>query len=51
MATTASAYPSPKRRLGDFEIVRELGRWMNCDDGWDGYLRGANGVTTTLENC
>jgi hypothetical protein len=25
--------------------------WMNVDDGWDGYLRGANGMTTTLENC
>jgi hypothetical protein len=24
--------------------------WQNSDDGWDGYLRGANGVTTTLEN-
>jgi hypothetical protein len=25
--------------------------WLNCDDGWDGYMRGATGVTTTLENC
>ena len=25
--------------------------WLNCDDGWDGYLRGADNVTTTLENC
>jgi hypothetical protein len=25
--------------------------WQNSDDGWDGYLRGANNVTTTLENC
>ncbi len=25
--------------------------WYNCDDGWDGYLRGANDVTTTVENC
>jgi len=25
--------------------------WCNTDDGWDGYLRGATGVTTTLENC
>lgn len=25
--------------------------WQNCDDGWDGYLRGANDVTTTVENC
>ncbi len=25
--------------------------WYNSDDGWDGYLRGADGVTTTLDQC
>ncbi|MFC1641932.1 right-handed parallel beta-helix repeat-containing protein [Myxococcota bacterium] len=25
--------------------------WNNLDDGWDGYLRPANDVTTTYENC
>jgi len=25
--------------------------WLNCDDGWDGYLRGADNVSTSLENC
>jgi hypothetical protein len=25
--------------------------WLNVDDGWDGYMRGASGVSTTLENC
>lgn len=25
--------------------------WYNVDDGWDGYMRGANDVSTTLENC
>lgn len=25
--------------------------WQNSDDGWDGYLRGANDVTTVLDNC
>jgi hypothetical protein len=25
--------------------------WKNCDDGWDGYLRGADNVSTILENC
>jgi len=25
--------------------------WMNVDDGWDGYLRGADSVSTTIENC
>jgi hypothetical protein len=25
--------------------------WKNCDDGWDGYLRGADDVSTTVESC
>ncbi len=25
--------------------------WNNLDDGWDGYLRGADNVSTTYENC
>jgi len=25
--------------------------WLNVDDGWDGYLRGANDVSTVCENC
>jgi hypothetical protein len=25
--------------------------WKNCDDGWDGYLRGTDDVSTSLENC
>lgn len=25
--------------------------WQNCDDGWDGYMRGSDNVTTILENC
>jgi hypothetical protein len=25
--------------------------WLNVDDGFDGYLRGGNDMTTTLENC
>lgn len=25
--------------------------WQNSDDGYDGYLRGADNVTTVLENC
>lgn len=24
--------------------------WLNVDDGWDGYLRGANDVSTIVEN-
>ncbi|MFM1877272.1 MAG: hypothetical protein RLZZ241_138 [Bacteroidota bacterium] len=25
--------------------------WQNLDDGWDGYLRGADNITTIYENC
>jgi hypothetical protein len=25
--------------------------WRNCDDGWDGYLRGTDDVSTTVVNC
>lgn len=25
--------------------------WNNLDDGWDGYLRGSDNITTTHENC
>jgi hypothetical protein len=25
--------------------------WKNCDDGWDGYLRGADDISTSAENC
>lgn len=25
--------------------------WQNLDDGWDGYLRGADHVQTSYENC
>lgn len=25
--------------------------WQNLDDGWDGYLRGTDNITTTYANC
>ncbi|MFT7033486.1 MAG: hypothetical protein ACJA2S_001994 [Cyclobacteriaceae bacterium] len=25
--------------------------WQNLDDGWDGYLRSTDNITTTYENC
>lgn len=25
--------------------------WLNVDDGWDGYMRGNDDVSTVLENC
>lgn len=25
--------------------------WLNCDDGWDGYMRGADNASTIVVNC
>ena len=42
---------APKLTVGSGNYFYGCRAWGNCDDGWDGYLRGANDVTTTLENC
>jgi hypothetical protein len=42
---------APKLTVGTGNYFYGCRAWGNCDDGWDGYLRGANNVTTTLENC
>jgi len=42
---------APKLSVGTGNYFYGCRSWQNSDDGWDGYLRGANGVTTTLENC
>lgn len=42
---------APKLDVGTGNYFYGCRAWGNCDDGWDGYLRGANDVTTTLENC
>lgn len=42
---------APKLTVGSGNYFYGCRSWGNCDDGWDGYLRGANDVTTTLENC
>lgn len=42
---------APKLTVGSGNNFYGCRSWGNCDDGWDGYLRGANDVTTTLENC
>ncbi len=42
---------APKLTVGSGNTFYGCRSWGNCDDGWDGYLRGANNVTTTLENC
>lgn len=42
---------APKLTVGSGNYFFGCRSWGNCDDGWDGYLRGANDITTTLENC
>jgi hypothetical protein len=42
---------SPKMDVGSNNYFYGCRAWLNCDDGWDGYLRGADKVTTILENC
>jgi len=42
---------APKLTVGSGNYFYGCRAWGNCDDGWDGYLRGADDVMTTLENC
>jgi hypothetical protein len=42
---------APKLTVGSGNYFYGCRAWNNVDDGWDGYMRGANNVTTTLENC
>ncbi|MCC6395923.1 MAG: right-handed parallel beta-helix repeat-containing protein [Bacteroidetes bacterium] len=42
---------APKLDVGTGNAFSGCRAWQNSDDGWDGYLRGANDVTTTLESC
>jgi hypothetical protein len=42
---------APKLTVGSGNYFYGCRAWGNCDDGWDGYMRGATDVTTTLENC
>lgn len=42
---------SPKMDVGTGNYFYGCRSWQNSDDGWDGYLRGTDDVTTTLENC
>jgi hypothetical protein len=42
---------APKLTVGTGNYFYGCRAWGNCDDGWDGYLRGATDVTTTLEYC
>ena len=42
---------APKLDVGTNNKFVGCRAWGNCDDGWDGYMRGATNVTTILENC
>jgi hypothetical protein len=42
---------SPKLTVGTGNYFSGCRSWQNSDDGWDGYMRGADDVTTTLESC
>jgi hypothetical protein len=42
---------APKLTVGSGNYFYGCRAWKNCDDGWDGYLRGADDVSTELENC
>lgn len=42
---------APKMDVGSGNRFIGCRAWNNSDDGWDGYLRGADNVSTTLENC
>jgi len=42
---------SPKLDVGTNNYFYGCRSWQNTDDGFDGYLRPSNDVTTTLDNC
>jgi hypothetical protein len=42
---------SPKLDVGTGNYFRGCRSWQNSDDGYDGYLRPSDDITTTYENC
>lgn len=42
---------APKLTVGTNNYFYGCRAWQNSDDGWDGYLRGADNVSTIIENC
>jgi hypothetical protein len=42
---------APKMDVGTENVFRGCRAWQNSDDGFDGYLRPVDDVTTTYENC
>jgi hypothetical protein len=42
---------APKLDVGTGNYFYGCRSWQNSDDGWDGYLRPSDTISTTLENC
>jgi pectate lyase-like protein/List-Bact-rpt repeat protein/type IX secretion system substrate protein len=42
---------APKLDVGTGNYFYGCRSWQNSDDGWDGYLRPSDDITTTYENC
>lgn len=42
---------APKLTVGSGNYFYGCRAWRNCDDGWDGYMRGADDPSTIIENC
>ena len=42
---------APKLDVGSGNYFYGCRSWQNSDDGWDGYLRPSDDISTTLENC
>ncbi len=42
---------APKLTVGSGNYFYGCRAWKNCDDGWDGYMRGADDPSTTIDNC
>ena len=42
---------APKLNVGTNNYFYGCRAWQNSDDGWDGYLRPSNDVSTIIENC
>jgi hypothetical protein len=42
---------APKLTVGSGNYFYGCRAWLNCDDGWDGYLRNNDDVTNFIENC
>lgn len=42
---------APKLTVGAGNYFYGCRAWNNSDDGFDGYLRGADNISTVLENC